>query len=72
MPLSKRRRTTDADLVTAAIRNAQHYKFAEGSEEKQCGTITYNFLDDSVTQIANYQIWRTLSAKCQSIDNQDY
>jgi WD40 repeat protein len=36
--------TTDADLVTAAIRNAQHYKFSEGSEEKQCGTITYNFV----------------------------
>jgi hypothetical protein len=36
--------TTDVDLVNAAIRNAQQYKFTEVSEKKQCGTITYNFV----------------------------
>ena len=35
--------TTDQDLIDAAKRNARQYKFAAGSAEKQCGTITYNF-----------------------------
>lgn len=36
--------TADEDLINAAIRNSQQYKFEEGSEDKQCGTITYNFV----------------------------
>ena len=35
--------TTDQELIDAAIRNSRQYKFAPGSAEKQCGTITYNF-----------------------------
>ncbi len=35
--------TTDEDLIAAATRNAMQYKFAAGSADKQCGTITYNF-----------------------------
>lgn len=35
--------TTDQDLIDAAKRNARQYKFAPGSADKQCGTITYNF-----------------------------
>ncbi len=36
--------TNDDDLVEAAKRNARQYKFAQGSVDKQCGTITYNFI----------------------------
>ena len=36
--------TTDGDLIDAAKRNARQYRFAAGSAEKQCGTITYNFI----------------------------
>jgi TonB family protein len=36
--------TTDSDLIDAAKRNARQYRFAPGSAEKQCGTITYNFI----------------------------
>lgn len=35
--------TNDPDLIDAAKRNARQYKFAAGSVDKQCGTITYNF-----------------------------
>jgi outer membrane biosynthesis protein TonB len=36
--------TTDGDLIDAAKRNARQYKFAPGGVDKQCGTITYNFI----------------------------
>ncbi len=36
--------TTDDDLIDAAVRNARQYKFAAGGVDKQCGTITYNFI----------------------------
>ena len=36
--------TTDDDLIEAAKRNARQYRFAPGSVDKQCGTITYNFI----------------------------
>lgn len=36
--------TTDSDLIDAAKRNARQYRFQEGSADKQCGTITYNFI----------------------------
>ncbi|NJN33213.1 MAG: hypothetical protein HC817_02140 [Saprospiraceae bacterium] len=36
--------TLDDDLVEAAKRNARQYKFAKSDFEKQCGTITYNFI----------------------------
>lgn len=36
--------TTDSDLIDAAKRNARQYKFAPGGVDKQCGTITYNFI----------------------------
>ncbi len=36
--------TNDADLIEAAQRNARQYKFASGSTDKQCGTITYRFI----------------------------
>ena len=35
--------SNDQDLIDAAKRNARQYKFAAGSADKQCGTITYNF-----------------------------
>ena len=35
--------TTDAQLVNAAIRNAKSWGFNQGSVDRQCGTITYNF-----------------------------
>ncbi len=36
--------TTDNDLIEAAKRNARQYRFEAGSADKQCGTITYNFI----------------------------
>ena len=36
--------TTDNDLIEAAKRNARQYRFESGSAERQCGTITYNFI----------------------------
>jgi outer membrane biosynthesis protein TonB len=36
--------TLDDDLQEAAIRNARQYKFAAGGAEKQCGSVTYNFI----------------------------
>ena len=36
--------SNDSDLIEAAKRNARQYRFAAGSAEKQCGTITYNFI----------------------------
>jgi outer membrane biosynthesis protein TonB len=36
--------TTDDDLIEAAKRNARQYRFETGSADKQCGTITYNFI----------------------------
>jgi outer membrane biosynthesis protein TonB len=36
--------TTEDDLIDAAVRNARQYKFAAGGADKQCGTITYNFI----------------------------
>ena len=36
--------TTDNDLIEAAKRNARQYRFEAGSAERQCGTITYNFI----------------------------
>jgi outer membrane biosynthesis protein TonB len=36
--------TTEDDLIDAAIRNARQYKFAAGGADKQCGTISYNFI----------------------------
>ena len=36
--------TTDSELIDAAKRNARQYRFAPGSADKQCGTITYNFI----------------------------
>jgi outer membrane biosynthesis protein TonB len=36
--------TTEEDLVDAAVRNARQYRFSAGSADKQCGTITYNFI----------------------------
>ena len=35
--------TSDSQLRATAIRNAKKYKFAKGSIDKQCGTITYDF-----------------------------
>jgi outer membrane biosynthesis protein TonB len=35
---------TDNSIIEVAIRNAKQYKFAPGSVDKQCGTITYNFI----------------------------
>jgi outer membrane biosynthesis protein TonB len=35
---------TDADVIDAAVRNAKQYRFAEGGAERQCGTVTYNFI----------------------------
>ncbi len=35
--------SNDPELIDAAKRNARQYKFAKGSAEKQCGSITYNF-----------------------------
>jgi TonB family protein len=35
--------TADSQLVNAAIRNAKNWQFSDGSVDKQCGTITYNF-----------------------------
>jgi outer membrane biosynthesis protein TonB len=36
--------TPDPELQQAAINNANQYKFASGGVDKQCGTITYNFI----------------------------
>jgi outer membrane biosynthesis protein TonB len=36
--------SNDGDLIDAAKRNARQYKFAAGNVDKQCGTITYNFI----------------------------
>ena len=36
--------TTDNDLIEAAKRNARQYRFESGNAERQCGTITYNFI----------------------------
>lgn len=36
--------TTDNDLIDAAKRDAWQYRFAPSSADKQCGTITYNFI----------------------------
>jgi outer membrane biosynthesis protein TonB len=41
---SKLSNTPDPELQQAAISNAKQYQFAEGSVDKQCGTITYNFI----------------------------
>lgn len=35
--------TADSQLVSAAIRNAKSWAFSPGSEDKLCGTISYNF-----------------------------
>lgn len=35
--------TGDSQLVSAAIRNAKNWQFSQGSVDKQCGTISYNF-----------------------------
>lgn len=35
--------TGDNQLVSAAIRNAKNWQFSQGSVDKQCGTISYNF-----------------------------
>lgn len=35
--------TADSQLVNAAIRNAKNWQFSDGSVDKQCGTISYNF-----------------------------
>ncbi|MEM1217066.1 MAG: energy transducer TonB [Bacteroidota bacterium] len=35
--------TTSSQLRNAAIRNAKSWRFTEGSADRQCGTITYNF-----------------------------
>jgi len=35
--------TTDSQLRATAIRNAKKFRFAKGSEDKQCGKITYEF-----------------------------
>lgn len=35
--------TTDSQLRATAIRNAKKFKFAAGSADKECGTITYEF-----------------------------
>lgn len=35
--------TGDSQLVNAAIRNAKNWQFSQGSVDKQCGTISYNF-----------------------------
>jgi len=34
---------TDPGLKAIAVRNAKRYKFAKGSKDKDCGTITYDF-----------------------------
>lgn len=36
--------SNDSDLIEAAKRNARQYRFEAGSADKQCGTITYNFI----------------------------
>ncbi|MEO0040890.1 MAG: hypothetical protein RL329_338 [Bacteroidota bacterium] len=36
--------TPDPELQQAAITNAKQYKFVAGGVDKQCGTITYNFI----------------------------
>ena len=35
--------TSDSQLRATAIRNAKKFKFAAGSVDKQCGSITYDF-----------------------------
>ena len=35
--------SNDQDLIDAAVRNAQQYRFAPGEAAKTCGFITYNF-----------------------------
>jgi outer membrane biosynthesis protein TonB len=36
--------SNDSELIDAAKRNAKQYRFSSGGAEKQCGTITYNFI----------------------------
>ena len=36
--------SNDFELIDAAKRNARQYRFAASSVDKQCGTITYNFI----------------------------
>jgi outer membrane biosynthesis protein TonB len=35
--------TSDSDLVQKAITNAKKYKFSTGSNDTECGTVTYDF-----------------------------
>ena len=36
--------SNDSELIDAAVRNARQYRFSAGGAERQCGTITYNFI----------------------------
>ena len=36
--------SNDSELIDAAVRNAKQYRFSAGGAERQCGTITYNFI----------------------------
>ncbi len=36
--------SADQDLIDAAIRNAEQYRFSPGDASKTCGSITYNFI----------------------------
>jgi outer membrane biosynthesis protein TonB len=36
--------SNDSELIDAAVRNARQYQFSEGGADRQCGTITYNFI----------------------------
>ncbi len=36
--------SNDSELIDAAVRNARQYRFSSGGAERQCGTITYNFI----------------------------
>ncbi len=36
--------SNDSELIDAAVRNAKKYRFSAGGAERQCGTITYNFI----------------------------